>query len=73
MRRAKFELEGGNFDGSKKCAVIIEQDGPHTLLRVRPYRRHQEAIASLADVAEIVLMRDAKARAAEAARNGRRR
>lgn len=72
MRRAKFELEGGNFDGSRKCAVIVEQEGPHALVRVRPYRRHQEAVASLADVAEIILMRDARVRAAEKPRARRR-
>lgn len=63
MRRAKFELAGGNFDGSKKCAVIVEQDGPHALVRVRPYRRHQEAVLPLADVAEMILMRVARANA----------
>lgn len=73
MRRAKFELEGGNFDGSKKCAVIVEQDGPHALVRVRPYRRHHEAILPLSEVAEIVLMREAKAQAARRAQDRRRR
>jgi hypothetical protein len=72
MRRAKFEIEGGNFDGSKKCAVIVEQDGPHALVRVRPYRRHNEAVLPLADVAEMILMREARLRAAESSRRGRR-
>lgn len=72
MRRAKFEIEGGNFDGSKKCAVIVEQDGPHALIRVRPYRRHQEAVLPLADVAEMVLMREARLRAREKSGRGAR-
>lgn len=72
MRRAKFEIEGGNFDGSKKCAVIVEQDGPHALIRVRPYRRHQEAVLPLADVAEMILMREARLRAREKSGRGAR-
>lgn len=72
MRRAKFEIEGGNFDGSKKCAVIVEQDGPHALIRVRPYRRHQEAVLPLSDVAEMVLMREARLRAREQSGRGKR-
>lgn len=72
MRRAKFEIEGGNFDGSKKCAVIVEQDGPHALIRVRPYRRHQEAVLPLSDVAEMVLMREARLRAREKSGRGAR-
>ena len=72
MRRAKFEIEGGNFDGSKKCAVIVEQDGPHALVRVRPYRRHQEEVLPLADVAEMILMRGARLRAREKSTRGSR-
>ena len=72
MRRAKFEIEGGNFDGSKKCAVIVEQDGPHALIRVRPYRRHQEAVLPLCDVAEMILMREARLRAREKSGRGAR-
>lgn len=72
MRRAKFEIEGGNFDGSKKCAVIVEQDGPHALIRVRPYRRHQEAVLPLSDVAEMILMREARLRAREKSGRGAR-
>lgn len=72
MRRAKFEVEGGNFDGSKKCALIVEQDGPHALVRVRPYRRHQEAVLPLSDVAEMILMREARLRAREQSGRGKR-
>lgn len=72
MRRAKFEIEGGNFDGSRKAAVIVEQDGPHALVRVRPYRRQHEAVLPLADVAEMILMREAKLRAREKSERGRR-
>lgn len=72
MRRAKFEIEGGNFDGSKKAFVIVEQDGPHALVRVRPYRRHQEAVLPLADVAEMILMREARLRAREQSGRGKR-
>ena len=63
MHRAHFEVEGATFDGAKKATVLIEQDGPHALVRVRPYRRHREFVLPLGDVAQIVIERVVKAEA----------
>lgn len=54
-RRAHFTVEGRNFDGKKKASVVVEQDGPHTLVRVRPSRHRREFVLPLADVAERVI------------------
>jgi len=54
-RRAHFAVEGRNFDGKKTASVVVEQDGPHTLLRVRPSRHRREFVLPLADVAERVI------------------
>lgn len=78
-RRATFQLEALRpvFDGQAKATVILDQDGPHILVRVRPHRRKHEAVENLSDVAERILWRDAEARArakkVEKAAKGRRR
>ena len=66
MRRAHFEVEGIRFDGATKGIVTIETgtNSGAAIVRVRAYRRQREAVMLLADVAQIVLERDAKIAAA---------
>lgn len=61
MRRAKFRVPI-RFDGAREATVIIEDDGGHQLVRVRPLRRQNEEVMHLSDLAAIVLERGAKAR-----------
>lgn len=67
MRRAHFEVDGIRFDRSTKAIVTVETGAGNVaaIIRVRPYRRHREVVMLLADVAQILLERDAKAVAAE--------
>ena len=67
MRRAHFEVDGIRFDRAKKAIVTVETgaDNAAAIIRVRPYRRHREVVMLLADVAQILLERDAKNAAAE--------
>ena len=67
MRRARFTVSapGDRFDGATSCTVLIEQDGPHTLVRVRPYRRRREFILTLAAVAQKVIWQVARVEADE--------
>ena len=68
MRRAIFKIAapaGERFDGALSATVIIEQEGPYTLLKVRPYRRRREYVLHLSAVATQVIWRVAKAEDAE--------
>ncbi len=66
MRRAHFDVQGGDYDGQATASVVIESSPvAGFMIRVRPYRRQQEAVMLLSDVAEIVLQREAKLLARE--------
>ncbi|MCR4283058.1 MAG: hypothetical protein NUV72_08545 [Bauldia sp.] len=71
MRRAHFEVDGIRFDGATKGIVTVETGAATggergaAIVRVRAYRRPREAVMLLADVAQIVLERDAKTLAAQ--------
>ena len=67
MRRAHFEVDGIRFDRATKAIVTVETGvgNAAAIIRVRPYRRHREVVMLLADVAQILLERDAKAAAAQ--------
>jgi hypothetical protein len=67
VRRSHFEVEGIRFDGASKAIVTVESgaDKAAAIIRVRAHRRQREAVMLLADVAQIVLERDAKALAAQ--------
>lgn len=71
MRRAHFEVEGIRFDKATKAIVTVETGaaGAAPVVRVRAHRRHREAVMLLADVAQILLERDAKALAEETRRS----
>jgi hypothetical protein len=60
------------WDGADGLKVEIVIGGREPLFRVRPARRRTAVEVPLGDVAEIVLERDAKARAAEKARERKR-
>jgi hypothetical protein len=62
VRRARFKVPL-RFDGAEYATVLIEEDGEHQLIRVRPLRARNEEVMHLADIAAIVLERGAKARA----------
>ena len=74
MRRARFTVSAATprqFDGANSATVLVEIDGPHALVRVRPYRRRREFILPLSAVAGMVIFRVAKADAADKARERR--
>lgn len=75
MRRAHFKVEGIRFDGAVKAIVTVEcnDEGGAAIFRVRGYQLQREAVSLLADVAQIVLERDAKALAAQRASITRRK
>lgn len=67
MRRAHFEVEGLHFDGATRAIVTVETGANKAaaIIRVRAHRKPREAVMLLADVAQILLERDAKALAAQ--------
>jgi len=71
--RATFHVSGGRFDGAHRATVIIDRQAG--TVEVRPYRARKErtGIVTLAWVAEAVLWRAAKARAAAGRRRRRGR
>lgn len=71
MRRAHFEVEGLHFDGATKAIVTVETgvNKAAAIVRVRAHRKQREAVMLLADVAQILLERDAKTLADEKRRS----
>ena len=67
MRRAHFEVEGLHFDGATRAIVTVETGANKAaaIIRVRAHRKQREAVRLLADVAQMVLERDAKDLAAQ--------
>jgi hypothetical protein len=75
VRRAHFDVEGFRFDGATRAIVTVEigANNGAPIVRVRPHRKHREAVMLLADVAQIVLERDAKQSAEQNIRTPKRR
>lgn len=65
MRTARFTVTG-HFDGAPSATVEVVDTDKTTLVRVRPLRSREVAEMSLADVAHLVLEREAKHRALRA-------
>jgi hypothetical protein len=76
MRRARFKVtdeDRRGFNGAQQATVIIEQEGGHALVRVRPFRRRREYVLSLATVAKMVIWKVVWAEAVEKRKSKKRR